>query len=262
VFYDMDTPVTLQRLESGERVPYLPHNGLGDFDLVLSYTGGAALEQLKITLGAQRVAPLYGWVDPDVHHRVPRCEEFTADLSYLGNYAADRQQQFEELLLCPARQLSPCRFVVAGAMYPEVQRWPTNVRHLEHVPPPQHAAFYSSAPLTLNITRGAMAAFGYCPSGRLFEAAACGTVVLSDWWEGLDTFFEPGREILIAEDTGQAVAAIQRQPEALRLMGEQARERALDCHTAAVRALHLMDLLESPRNEISVGDIAYAGRRA
>ncbi|HEX4808503.1 MAG TPA: glycosyltransferase [Bryobacteraceae bacterium] len=261
VFYDMDTPVTLERLQAGERVPYLPENGLGDFDQVLSYTGGAALEQLKSSLGAQCVAPLYGWVDPDVHHRVPSCDEFTADLSYLGTYALDRQQQLEELLLCPARRLMDRRFVIAGAMYPEIRSWPTNVRHLEHVAPAQHAAFYSSAPLTLNITRGAMAAMGYCPSGRLFEAAACGTVVLSDWWNGLDSFFEPGQEILIAEDAEQAAAAIQQHPETLRRMGERARERALDCHTAAVRAQHLINLLESPRDENSVADIAYAGKR-
>ncbi len=94
---------------------------------------------------------------------------------------------------CPAR-----KFLIAGAMYSSREAWPPNVRHFEHVAPPQHCSFYSSSPLTLNVTRGSMAAMGYCPSGRLFEAAACGTAVLSDWWTGLDSFFEPGAEILIA----------------------------------------------------------------
>jgi spore maturation protein CgeB len=261
----MDTPVTLERLDRGERVAYLPIDGFGEsdlsgFDLVLSYTGGEALEKLRSRLGARCVAPLYGWVDPEIHHRVPESSEFRADLSYLGTYASDRHRQLHELLLIPATQRLEHRFVIAGAMYPGIENWPRNVRHVEHVAPAQHAAFYSSSPLTLNVTRGAMAAMGYCPSGRLFEAAACGTVVLSDWWQGLDTFFEPGREILIAGNTDEALRAIEQDPNALRSMGEHARERALACHTADVRARRLLDLLEAPRDESGLAsDVALAG---
>lgn len=267
VFYDMDTPVTLQRIEQGERVPYLPVNGFGEcdlsgFDLVLSYTGGEALERLRSRLSAQCVAPLYGWVDPAVHHCVPKCNEFVADLSYLGTYAPDRQQQLENLLLIPARERPKRQFVVAGAMYPDSEVWPQNVRHIEHVAPANHAAFYSSSPVTLSVTRGAMAAMGYCPSGRLFEAAACGTVVLSDWWRGLDTFFEPGREILIASETGESIAAIETDYETLRRMGERARDRALACHTAHARAQRLLDLLRSPRDQSRPQAAAYAGTGA
>lgn len=249
VFYDLDTPVTLSRLECGEKVPYLPAQSLRGFDLVLSYTGGEALNRLRWELGAQSVAPLYGWVDVASYQRTVPEPEFEADLSYLGTYSEDRQVRLDELLLGPARRLPERRFLIAGAMYPDTGAWPPNVRYFEHVAPQQHGAFYSSSPLTLSVTRGAMAAMGYCPSGRLFEAASCGTAIVSDWWTGLDTFFEPGKEILVARSEADALAALGADRAELARIGRNARERALDCHTAEARAKQLVALLESPYNE-------------
>jgi len=244
VFYDLDTPVTLDRLRAGEAVPYLPAEGLGGFDLVLSYTGGAALERLRAELGARRVAPLYGSVDPDAHRPVPPVEAYRADLSYLGTYAADRQPALEALFLEPARRLPHRRFVIGGAMYPHDFPWTPNLYFVRHMPPGEHPAFFSSARLTLNVTRGAMAALGHCPSGRLFEAASCGTPVLSDWWDGLDGFYAPGREILIARSTEDALAALQMEDAALARIARAARERTLDEHTAEHRARALEAALE------------------
>jgi spore maturation protein CgeB len=252
IFYDMDTPVTLNRIDRGDQVEYIPQNGLSGFDLVLSYTGGEALRQLKEKLGARRVAPLYGWVDPAVHYRVPSSKWFEADLSYIGTFSADRQPALEAMLLSPALQLPNRSFLVAGAMYPDPASWPANVRHFEHVAPPDHAAFYSSSPITLNITRSSMAAMGFCPSGRLFEAAACGTAVLSDWWRGLDFFFTPGDEILVANSTTEAMRVLTQNRADWERLGARAQERALDCHTAAVRANRLLSLIEFPHDESSV----------
>jgi spore maturation protein CgeB len=249
VFYDLDTPVTLSRLADGEPVPYLPATGLAGFDLVLSYTGGQVLSLLRERLGARCVATLYGWVDPAIHHRVESSHWFEADLSYLGTYAPDREAQFEELFLTPARQLEGCKFVTGGAMYPNPETWPRNIRHYHHVAPPEHCAFYSSSPLTLNITRASMARMGYCPSGRFFEAGAIGTAVLSDWWEGLDTFFETGKEILTAASAADAIAAIRKDRGALLEIGARAKERTFDCHTAEIRARRLMSLIENPSDE-------------
>jgi spore maturation protein CgeB len=249
IFYDMDTPVTLSRMDRGEQVEYIPQEGLSGFDLVLSYTGGEALHQLQTKLGARVVAPLYGWVDPAIHHRVERSPDFQSDLSYLGTYSADRQPGLEQLLLAPARQLVHHRFLIAGAMYPDSTSWPANVRHFEHISPPEHSAFYSSSALTLNITRSSMAAMGFCPSGRFFEAAACGTPILSDWWPGLDTFFMPGEEIFIATSTADAVVTLQRSPAELQQVAIRAQQRTFDCHTAAIRAKRLISLLESPPKE-------------
>lgn len=243
VFYDLDTPVTLDALRKAGSVDYLSPRGLSDFDLVLSYTGGRALTELRTTLGARVVAPLYGSVDPVVHKRVPAVAEFAADLSYLGTYAADRQAALEELFLEPARALPERRFLIGGAQYPTNFPWAPNIWFARHVSPPRHPEFYSSCALTLNITRAAMATMGYCPSGRLFEAAACGTPVVSDSWEGLDEFFEPGREILIAQDRHDVTAAMSRSAKDLAAIGEAARLRTLQQHTAMHRAQEMLRLL-------------------
>ena len=243
VFYDMDTPVTLSRMGLGQTVDYVPPDGFGGFDLVLSYTGGAALEQLSTKLGARRTAPLYGWVSPKTHYPTASSPMYAADISYLGTYAQDRQPILQKLFIEPASQLPEKSFVLGGAMYPHDVFFPSNVRIFDHVAPPAHSAFYCSSPLTLNVTRGSMAAMGYCPSGRLFEAAACGTAVLSDWWPGLETFFEPGEEILIASNTTETVAALTRDRGSLVAIAQRARQRTLACHTAEIRAKRLVDLL-------------------
>lgn len=245
VFYDMDTPVTLDGLQRGDAVPYIGRRGLRDFDLVLSYTGGRALDDLRTVLGARRVAPLYGSVDPDVHRPTAAAPQYAADLSYLGTYAADRQDALERLFVDAARGRPECRFVIGGAQYPADFPWSANIAFVRHLPPAEHPAFYSSSPLTLNVTRRAMAAMGYCPSGRLFEAAACGTAILTDTWGGLEQFFTPGEEVLVASDTDATLAALDLPREALARIGERARERTLDEHTAAHRARELEAALES-----------------
>ncbi|MFN2533570.1 MAG: glycosyltransferase [Pyrinomonadaceae bacterium] len=244
VFYDLDTPVTLDSLRRGSSVSYIGPRGLCDFDLVLSYTGGVALEELQTRLGARTVAPLYGSVDPKIHKRVgQRSGAAIADLSYLGTYAKDRQPQLEELFLKPAAKLPDRRFLIGGSKYPEEFPWTANIWYIDHVPPHQHSAFYSSSAITLNITRAAMASTGYCPSGRLFEAAACGAAIISDYWEGLEEFFEPGRDIIVARTCDDVVAALSFSPETLRNIGRSGQERTLETSTALHRAHQLESLL-------------------
>ena len=244
LFYDLDTPVTLARLGAGERLPYLPREGLGEFDLVLSYTGGEALHALRTRLGARRVAPLYGHVDPAQHSPAEPTEAFRGHFSYLGTWAADRHAALEALFLRPADARPDLRFVLGGSGYPDDFRWRENLHFVRHLPPADHPSFFSSSPLTLNITRADMAAMGWCPSGRLFEAAACGTAVLSDWWEGLDRFFAPGSEIFIARDTADVLAALDLAPDDLARIARAARERVLAEHTSAPRARELVRLVE------------------
>lgn len=239
VFYDLDTPVTLAALAAGDRPAYLPPQGLGDFDLVLSFTGGTALDRLRTELGARRVLPLYGSVDAEAHRPVAPLAEYRADLSYLGTYAADRQPSLKALLIDPARRMPQRRFVIGGAQYPADFPWTENIYFVRHMPPQQHPAFFSSSRLTLNVTRRAMAQAGWCPSGRLFEAAACGTAVLSDSWPGLANFYTPGQEILIARDATDAMAAIQRDDAELRRIAARARQRTLEEHSGDRRAREL-----------------------
>jgi spore maturation protein CgeB len=246
VFYDMDTPVTLARIAAGQLPAYLPEDGLGGFDLVLSYTGGRALVELEQRLRARRAAPLYGHVDPDLHRPVDPEPRFVADLSYLGTFAHDRQAAVEALYTEPARLRPELRFLLGGAGYGWDFPWRDNIFQIEHVAPAEHAAFFSSSRLTLNVTRGDMAALGYCPSGRLFEAAACGAPVVSDAWEGLELFFEPGREILVAQETADVLEALDCDPADLAFIAAMARERVLDEHTCHHRAAELLELLASP----------------
>jgi spore maturation protein CgeB len=244
-FYDLDTPVTLDALRAGRSLTYIGEHGLRDFDLVLSYTGGQALTELQSQLGARHVKPLYGSVDPAVHHPAAPRPEFNCDLSYLGTFASDRQQALEELLVMAARRMRGLKFLIGGAQYPDEFPWTSNIFFVRHLPPSEHAAFYSSGRMTLNITRRAMVEMGYCPSGRLFEAAACGAPLLSDWWEGLDEFFTPDEEILIARNTDDTCAALERSDAELQLIGHQAMERALSEHTASHRARELEEALQS-----------------
>jgi spore maturation protein CgeB len=244
IFYDLDTPVTLNALGREGTVDYIPSYGLEPFDLVLSYTGGNALGELENRLGAKRVAPLYGSVDPSTHHPVPTDERFASDFSYLGTYAADRQQQLDELFLKPANQCPQKKFCIGGALYPPDFPWTGNTYFVRHVAPPEHPAFYSSSKLTLNVTRAAMAEMGYCPSGRLFEAAACGTPIVSDWWEGLNHFFEPGKEILIAKSSVDTEEALNLETGELQAIARASQERTLCEHTASHRAAELISLIE------------------
>jgi spore maturation protein CgeB len=253
VFYDLDTPVTLDRMAAGDWPDYLPRQGLDGFDLVLSYTGGEALVRLQTLLNARRVAPLYGSVNPDAHRPVAAVEAYRADLSYLGTYAADRQQALERLFVEPARRLPDRRFVIGGALYPPDFPWARNIFFVRHMPPPEHPAFFSSARLTLNITRRAMAAMGWCPSGRLFEAAACGAPILTDWWEGLEAFYAPGAEVFVAGSTEDSLATLGLSDAELRRAAGRARERTLEEHTADRRSLDFEAALESINSPVATG---------
>lgn len=248
-FYDLDTPVTLANLAAGRPVPYVGPDGFSGFDLVLSYTGGEALTLLSTRLKAARVAPLYGWVDPALYHPGIPASHYHADLSYLGTYAADRQPVLDRLFIQPALQSPDHRFVLGGAMYPKDFPWADNIYFVRHLPPAEHPSFYASSRVTLNVTRAAMAAMGWCPSGRLFEAAACGVPILSDTWDGLDAFFTPGQEIMLATTTEDTLAALRQSDDTIRRIARRARERTLDEHTATQRAQTMIAAFEAAARE-------------
>jgi spore maturation protein CgeB len=237
--------VTLARLAAGVCPPYVSPAGLGGFDLVLSFTGGPALDVLRHSLSARRVATIYGSVDPELYHPTIPSPQYEAVLSHLGTYSADRQTALQRLFLEPARKRRDERFVIGGAQYPPEFAWTDNIFFVRHLPPAEHPSFYSSSRMTLNVTRAPMAQNGWCPSGRLFEAAACGVPIVSDGWDGIDSFFEPGREILLAHDTEDALAALQLPSARLECIAQRARERVLASHTSPQRARELVATLEA-----------------
>lgn len=241
-FYDIDTPVTLAKLERGDD-EYLSQELVGGYDLYLSFTGGPILERLERVFGARRARVLYCSVDPE---RYAPMETGTPwQLGYLGTYSADRQPTLTRLLVDVARRWPGAEFSVAGACYPEDLGWPRNITRREHVPPGEHAAFYAAQRFTLNVTRADMICAGWSPSVRLFEAAACGVPIISDYWDGIETLFKPGEELLIASTTDDVVGLLRGMGEEERLrMARRARERVLSQHTAAHRARELIDTIE------------------
>jgi spore maturation protein CgeB len=243
VFYDLDSPVTLARLDRGEDVEYLPDGGLQAFDLVLSFTGGAALEELRTRLQARRVAPLYGSVDIAAYAPVADGSAPDTALSHLGTYASDRQDALKCLFLDVARTRSVERLLLGGSLYPPHFAALPNIVHIPHVPPAAHPAFFAASWLTLNVTRASMARMGYCPSGRLFEAAACAAALVSDVWRGLEEFFVPGKEIIPVETTADVLDALAMPDRRKKEFGEAARQRVLTSHTARHRAAELERLL-------------------
>jgi spore maturation protein CgeB len=245
VFYDLDTPVTLALARAGQRPSYIGPGGLRRFDLVLSAAGGSSLDDLRTLLGAGNVAPLYACVDPDAYRPSDPRPPLRADLAYLGTWAADRVEVLSTLLVEVARARPDRRFLVGGALYPASYPWPANVARASHVPPSEHAAFFASSRVCLSLTRAVKARAGYCPSGRLFEAAACGTAIVSDVFEGLDHFFTIGREILCARRASDVIAVLDRSDEDLARLGRAARERALADHTADRRARELVAAVEA-----------------
>lgn len=236
-FYDIDTPITMAQLRERGATDYLRANQIPGFDLYFSFTGGPALRELETRFGAPRAVPLYCSFDPEKYHPRPRGRRFGCDLSYMGTYAPDRQPKIEEFLCEPARRLPDREFLVAGPQYPKQLRWSANVRRINHLNPRWHPVFYSSARMTLNVTRRDMVMAGYSPSVRLFEAAACGAAIVSDNWPGLDTFFREGEEILLPVDAADVADYITGySDEELRRIGHRAQERVLAEHTNERRA--------------------------
>jgi spore maturation protein CgeB len=240
-FYDIDTPVTLAALAAGT-CSYLSAALIPKFDLYLSFTGGPTLARLQRQYGARAARPLYCSFDPAAYH--PDQVEPRWDLGYMGTYCATRQPSLERLLLSAARNVPSLRFVVAGPSYPPETRWPANVERIDNVPAHEHRAFYTAQRYTLNLTRADMIRAGYSPSVRLFEAAACGVPIISDYWKGIATLFRPGSEILISMSARETTRYLLEVPERERLaIGRRARRRVLAEHTAEHRAVQLEQYL-------------------
>lgn len=237
-FYDIDTPVTLARLARGNG-QYIAGEMIAQYGLYLSFTGGPILERLAREYGASMPRAFYCSFDPELYN--PGEKEARWDLGYMGTYSNDRQPVLDSLMLEPARRWPAGRFTVAGPLYPGGLEWPVNVSRVDHVNPLAHRDFYLAQKFTLNVTRADMVRAGFSPSVRLFEAAGCGVPIISDYWDGIEEFFNIGTEVLISRSADQTLEYIRDLPEKDRLaIGESARLRALAGHTAAHRARELV----------------------
>lgn len=245
-FYDIDTPVTLSKLKNND-YEYLQPDLIPKYDMYLSFTGGPTLTKLERVYGAPVAKPLYCSVDTDFYF--PEPENIRWDLGYLGTYSDDRQPTVKKLLIDVATAWEAGKFVVAGPQYPQQIVWPENVARMEHLPPAEHSKFYNKQKYTLNVTREAMIEAGYAPSVRLFEAAACGTPIISDYWEGLETIFKLDEEILVASSTKEVLHFLQDiSEEERKKIGRGARERILKEHSSIQRARQLVQYVYTLKN--------------
>lgn len=246
-FYDIDTPVTVSKLLK-RNYEYLTPQLVQSYDLYLSFAGGPVLEIIEKVYGSPMARPLYCSVDPSLYY--PEKMNTQYDFGYMGTYSEDRQDHLEKLFIESARKWSQGRFVIAGPQYPEKLSWPENICYFEHIPPGKHREFYNSQRFTLNITRADMVQAGYAPSVRLFEAAACGVPVISDYWEGLSTFFSLDDEILLSSSQEHTLRYLSSMSESERIKtGLRARKKVLSKHTASHRAEELENYVREARRK-------------
>jgi len=241
IFWDVDAPATLARLEQDRSDPLAAR--IAAFDLVLTYGGGAPVVERYEALGARDCIPVYNALDPTTHHPVEPEERFRADLAFLGNRLPDRERRVEEFFFAAADRAPRQRFLLAGIGW-EGRLTPPNVRCIGHLGTADHNALNSSALAVLNVTRESMAENGWSPPTRVFEAAGAGACLISDRWDGIEEFLEPGREVLVAAD-GTEVASQLRALEPARAarIGAAARERVLAEHTYEHRAVQVDEIL-------------------
>jgi spore maturation protein CgeB len=246
-FYDIDTPITYSKLQNGD-FEYISPALIPQFDLYLTFSGGKILEIFSNILGSRNVKPFYCSVDPDLYF--PDAFDKAWDLGYLGTYSPDRQPSLDRLLIQAARKWKDGKFIIAGPQFPSDLKWPGNVRYIKHVTPYLHRKFYNKQRLTLNITRQDMIKMGYSPSVRLFEAAACGVPVISDYWEGLESFFEPGREIFTSSSPEETIRIIKGTSDAdLKTLAQGALNKVLRLHTGVQRAIELEGYVSELTNQ-------------
>jgi spore maturation protein CgeB len=243
IFWDVDAPATLAAMEAGAENPL--RQLIGRYDIVLTYGGGQPVVDRYAALGARACIPVYNALDPETHHPEPPRADLACDLAFLGNRLPDREARVEEFFFRAVEALPQRSFLLGGNGWEDRIEGLANLRYLGHVPPGDHNALNRSALAVLNVSRESMAANGWSPATRVFEAAGAGACLISDRWEGLEEFLSPGEEVLVARDGNEVAALLERlDPGRARAIGEAARERVLAEHTYDRRGLEVEGILE------------------
>lgn len=247
IFWDVDAPATLDRLAADPADPFRPL--IPRYDLILTYGGGRPVVEGYSRFGARRCIPIYNAVDPDTHFPVPADARFACDLAFLGNRLPDREARVKEFFFATAAALPEKSFVIGGSGWQD-QQVGENVRYVGHVYTADHNSFNCSPLALLNISRDSMARYGFSPATRVFEAAGAGACLISDRWEGMEFFLEPGREVLVAGTSQDVVELLQQlTPDRARLLGRAARARVLAEHTYTKRAEQFSAAIEDKKGQ-------------
>jgi spore maturation protein CgeB len=234
-FWDVDAPATLNRVRNNPTDPFRAL--IPQYDAIFTYGGGDPVVKAYGALGARQCTPIYNALDPDTHFAVPPDPRYAGDLGFLGNRLPDREKRVEEFFLKPAAGLPEMNFLLGGAGWGD-KPMPANVRYVDHVYTRDHNALNCTPRAVLNISRDSMADFGFSPATRVFEAAGAAACMITDAWEGIELFFEPGSEILVARNGYEVQEWLRRlDPEDAREIGQRALRRVMAEHTYAQRAV-------------------------
>jgi spore maturation protein CgeB len=241
-FWDVDAPATLDRVLQNADDPFRPL--IPRYDLILTYGGGEPVVKAYEALGAQACMPIYNALDPSTHYPVAPDPRFAGDLGFLGNRMPDREARVEEFLFRAAGEARECHFLLGGNGW-DGKPMPVNVTYLGHVYTREHNAFNCSPRVVLNINRASMARYGFSPPTRIFEAAGAGACLITDAWEGIELFLEPGREVIVVRDGGELAERLRMlAPECARAIGAAARRHILAGHTYRHRSEQLAALMK------------------
>jgi spore maturation protein CgeB len=241
IFWDVDAPATLDRIAQDASDPFRAQ--IPEFDLILTYGGGQPVIDAYRSWGAADCIPIYNALDPSTHFPMPPDPKFDCDLAFLGNRLPDRESRVDEFFLRPAAMVPQSRFLLGGNGWQD-KPLPPNVRYINHVYTHEHNAFNSTPRMVLNISRESMARYGFSPATRVFEAAGAAACLITDYWEGIECFLEPGREVLVAQngdDVAQLIGSTS--VESCRSIGREAHRRVLAEHTYDHRARQVEQLL-------------------
>jgi spore maturation protein CgeB len=242
IFWDVDAPATLDRVESNKYDNF--KSLIPKYDFICTYGGGEAVRSAYKKLGAKECYPIYNALDPDTHFPAEPQSNFYSDLSFLGNRLPDREERVERFFISTAEKLPQLKFILGGSGWQDKQL-PPNINYLGHVFTMDHNRFNSSPKAVLNISRESMARYGFSPATRVFEAAGAGASIITDYWEGIDQFFEPGKEILVAENSDQIADYLSTFDERkFKEIGEAAYKRVLLEHTYKHRAAQFEQIIE------------------
>ena len=249
-FWDVDAPATLDRVHANSADPFLPL--IPQYDVIFTYGGGHPVVQAYLALGAGECVPIYNALDPTTHYPAASDPRFRADLAFLGNRLPDRERRVEEFFVSAAAQLPGRRFLLGGSGW-ETKPMPPNVGYLHHVYTADHNAFNCSPLAVLNVSRESMARYGFSPATRVFEAAGAAACLITDAWEGIDLFFEPGCELLVARDGAEVAHHLRHLTAArARAIGQAAWRRVLAEHTYAHRAENVERVLDAKTEQAGV----------
>jgi spore maturation protein CgeB len=250
VFWDVDAPATLARVQADANDAF--RSLIPRYDAVFTYGGGKPVVDAYSALGAQSCVPVYNALDPQTHYPAPASAAYAADLTLLANRLPDREARVNEFFLEPARQLPERQFLLGGNGWQDAPL-PRNVRSLGHISTRDHNALNCSALAVLNVARDSMAAVGFSPATRVFEAAGAAACLITDAWEGIELFLEPEHEVLVASDGARVAEHLEQlSVERARAIGRAAQRRVLEQHTYARRALQVEALLCSGSATASV----------